>query len=348
MKVAAVFEDGTAGVVDRPTPTPKDDYVLVKIHVSAMCTEYKSYRDGTRWDFELGEPVPAGGPNAGDSYGHEAVGEVVEVAKPGQVEVGDRVVVMWGRGCGVCPMCVTGEVAHCRRQDFTGERLARYAQYVLQKDWLCFPIPDGVSYKHASAGLCGLGPSFEAMDLMQLDAFDTVLITGLGPVGLGGVINASYRGARIIAVEYIPYRANLGKELGAEVVIDPSDCRALEQIMDLTGGVGGRQGRGLLGVGPGAEALHRRGPAQGSRRTPGEGNDLTLHVLRDVGNKGLTLRGNWTMNYQSYPRLMKVIQESGEKLDKYISHAFPMSQVQQAWELQATGACGKVVLDPWE
>ena len=46
-----------------------------------------------------------------------------------------------------------------------------------------------------------MGPSFEAMDLMQLDAFDTVLITGLGPVGLGGVINASYRGARIIAVE---------------------------------------------------------------------------------------------------------------------------------------------------
>ena len=43
---------------------------------------------------------------------------------------------------------------------------------------------------------------------------------------------------------------------------------------------------------------------------------------------------------------MKIIRQSGEKLDKYISHTFPMSQVQQAWEIQATDACGKVILDP--
>ena len=346
MKVAAVFEDGTAGVVERPDPTPKGDYVLIKIHVAATCTEYKSYRDGTRWDFELGEPVPVGGPNVGDSFGHEAVGEVVEVADPGQVEVGDRVVVMWGRGCGACSMCVMGEIAHCRNSP-TGARSPRYAQYVLQKDWLCSPIPDGVSYKHASAGLCGMGPSFEAMDLMRLDAFDTVLITGLGPVGLGGVINASYRGARIIAVEGIPFRANLGRELGAEVVIDPSDDKALEQIMDLTDGVGVDKAVDCSASAQAQRLCIDAVRPKGHVGFPGEGTDFTFHVLRDLGNKGLTLRGNWTMNYRGYPRLMKVIQKSGDKLDKYISHTFPMTKVQQAWELQATGACGKVVLDPW-
>ncbi len=346
MKVTAVFEDGTAGVVERPTPSPKDDNVLIKIHVAATCTEYKSYRDGTRWDFELGEPVAVDGPNVGDSFGHEAVGEVVEVAKPGQVEVGDRVVVMWWRGCGACPMCVIGEIAHCRNPS-AGARSPRYAQYVLQKDWLCSPIPDGVSYKHASAGLCGMGPSFEAMDLMRLDAFDTVLITGLGPVGLGGVINASYRGARIIAVESIPFRAELGRELGAEVVLDPSDGTVLEQILDLTDGVGVDKAVDCSASAQAQRLCIDAVRPKGHVGFPGEGSDFTFHVLRDLGNKGLTLRGNWTMNYQGYPRLMKVIQESGDKLDKYISHTFPMSQVQKAWELQATGACGKVVLDPW-
>ena len=346
MKVAAVFEDGTAGVVERPTPTPKDDNVLVKIHVAAMCTEYKSYRDGTKWDMELGEPVPVGGPNVGDSFGHEAVGEVVEVDNPGQVEVGDRIVVMWWRGCGSCPMCVVGEIAHCRNPD-SGDLRQRYAQYTLQKDWLCFPIPDGVSYKHASAGLCGMGPSFGAMELMRLDAFDTVLITGLGPVGLGGVINASYRGARIIAVESIPFRANLGRELGAEVVIDPSDSTALEQILDLTDGIGVDKAVDCSASAQAQRLCIDAVRPKGHVGFPGEGSDFTFHVLRDLGNKGLTLRGNWTMNYQGYPRLMKVIQESGDKLDRYISHTFPMSQVQKAWELQATGACGKVVLDPW-
>ena len=44
---------------------------------------------------------------------------------------------------------------------------------------------------------------------------------------------------------------------------------------------------------------------------------------------------------------MKVMVASADKLDRLITHTFPMSRVQEAWELQVTGDCGKVVLDPW-
>ena len=73
------------------------------------------------------------------------------------------------------------------------------------------------------------------MQLMDVDRHDTVLITGLGPVGLGGVINGVYRGARVIAVDSIPYRAEKALELGAAAVVNPTDEDALQQILDLTG-----------------------------------------------------------------------------------------------------------------
>ena len=62
--------------------------------------------------------------------------------------------------------------------------------------------------------------------------------TGLGPVGLGGIINAHYAAHGSSAVESHPYRAELAKKLGAEVVFNPTDSDVLEQILDFTDGVG--------------------------------------------------------------------------------------------------------------
>lgn len=47
----------------------------------------------------------------------------------------------------------------------------------------------------------------------DVSASDTVLITGGGPVGLGGVVNAKYRVAKAIIVEPLPYRQQKAKEL---------------------------------------------------------------------------------------------------------------------------------------
>ncbi|MBM3279439.1 MAG: zinc-binding dehydrogenase [Candidatus Handelsmanbacteria bacterium] len=83
---------------------------------------------------------------------------------------------------------------------------------------------------------CGLGSTFGAMQRLGVSAFDTMLITGMGPVGLGGVINGVYRGARVIAVEQHPYRRQLA--LGASAALDPGAGDLLPAITDLTGGTG--------------------------------------------------------------------------------------------------------------
>ena len=45
-----------------------------------------------------------------------------------------------------------------------------YAEHLLKQDWLLIPIPDNMSYNHAAMACCGLGPTFGAMQLMDVDA----------------------------------------------------------------------------------------------------------------------------------------------------------------------------------
>ena len=64
--------------------------------------------------------------------------------------------------------------------------------------------------------------------------------------------------------------------------------------------------------------------------------------------KGISLHGAWHYNLGDTPLIMKIVRESAAKLDMLITHTFPMSNVKDAWELQLTGQCGKVVLHPWD
>ena len=147
MQVAAMFGEGRGGVVDKPDPQAAGDIVVVKIRAVPMCTEYKGFISG----------------GTGENFGHEAAGEVVEVAQPGRVKVGDRVVVQPQNSCGKCEMCAIGEHIHCLKGRNIQETLgtepasATYAQYMHKMEDLLSPIPDGVSYEHAGMAVLWIG-----------------------------------------------------------------------------------------------------------------------------------------------------------------------------------------------
>lgn len=337
MNKAVISGKRQGGLIEVPDPEPIADWVVVKVHVAPMCTEYKSYINGR--------------PSA--SLGHEAAGEVVAVAQPGKVAVGDRVVVMPKYPCGQCALCREGEYIHCEHDvDFAAfsgqdEGQATMAQYLLKPDWLLPTIPTGMSYEHASMACCGLGPSFGALARMGVGAFDTVLITGLGPVGLGGVINARYRGARVIGVEGHPWRAAKARELGAETVVAPGEG-ALEAIRELTGGVGVDMALDCAG----SVAAHRlcidAARRKGQVALVGEcGEDTPLQASRDMIRKGLTLIGSWHYNMADWPKIFQVARDCEQLLDRFITHSFALEAVEQAWALQESGECAKVVLKPW-
>lgn len=334
MKVVTITGKRQAALVEKPMPRIRADFALVKVEVVPMCTEYKAYREG--W--------------VSDVIGHEAAGTVAEVAQPGLVKPGDRVVVMPQYPCGKCSLCGAGDYIHCEHEvdplavcgSETGK--AAYAQYLIKPDWLLLPVPADLSLEHAAMACCGLGPTFGAMQRMQVTAFDTVLVLGLGPVGLGAVINAVYRGAKVIGVESQAYRARLGLELGARAVLDPADPDILPRVKALTGGRGVDKAVDCTAV-PAAqklaiEATRRRGQAA----FVGWGGRIELG---NMVPQGLTLHGVWHWNLRDWDPFLRMIRDVGGLIDRQITHRFPMSRVSEAWELQLTGDCGKVLLDPW-
>ena len=105
MKQVAITGARQAMLVDKPELQPYANWAVVKVHAAPMCTEYKRFLSG--------EPT--------DELGHEAAGEVVAVAQPGRVKVGDRVVAMPLYGCGVCSLCVSGDYIHCENTQALGD-----------------------------------------------------------------------------------------------------------------------------------------------------------------------------------------------------------------------------------
>lgn len=336
MKIVEITGPRQAGVTERPDPIPAEDLVLVRIDSAPMCTEYKSYREGYTSSF----------------LGHEAAGIVEAIAQPGLRKPGDRVVVMPQYPCGSCSLCLRGEYIYCQDlrniQKITGSPwgTASYAQKMLKPDWLLIPIPDDVPTDLAAMACCGLGPTFGAMQTMHVTSFDTVLITGLGPVGLGGVINGVARGAKVLCVESNTYRSELAKRLGADMVFDACAVDSLSEISDYTRGEGVAAAIDCSGVESAQKlmisALKRRGRAA----FVGESGELSINVSNQLLRKGITLHGQWHYNLSDTPAMMNMIQLQQDRLKQLITHTFPMSRVKEAFELQLEGNCGKVVLHP--
>ncbi|WP_274652092.1 zinc-dependent alcohol dehydrogenase [Paenibacillus humicola] len=330
MKKAAIVGPRMAELVERPIPKPQGREVLIKVHVAPMCTEYKAFLEG----------------KPHDCLGHEAVGEVVETAQEGGLfKVGDRVVAMPLSGCGECELCLAGDYIHCLSNPMMDSAMA---QYIVKPEVCLRKIPDDLSYEQAALACCGLGASFGAIRKLGVSAYDTLLVTGLGPVGLGAVINAKFCGAVVIGVESNPYRIETARRLGIDAVIDPRDAEALAKIAELTGGKGPDYAVDCSGV-PAAhrlciDAVKRKGKVA----FVGEShNETPIVISRDMIRKGIHLIGSWHYNLNDFPLLMNVIRRS-RMTESFVSHVFPMSRIQEALETSVSQQCAKIMLKPWE
>jgi L-iditol 2-dehydrogenase len=336
VKKVVVSGERQVAFVEVPDPEPQAAWVLVKVKAAALCTEYKAYLAGRR----LLNP------------GHEGAGEVVSVARAGRVKVGDRVVVLPQFACGKCEMCLGGDYIYCENDlDYqkvfgTLDGSGTFGNYVLKPDWLLPLIPDGVSYEHATLAIDGIGASFGAFQAIEVGALDTVLVTGLGPVGLGAVANARFRNARVIGVEPMPWRRERAMQMGADAVFSPDEPGLVNKIRAIAAGevscaveCSGRSSSQRLCI----DAVRRRGRVAFVGESA---DDLVIRVSPDLLRKGLTIVGSWLYNMGDFPKVMQVIQQS-PLIDLLVSHVLPMSEIQTGFELLADGRSAKIVVNPW-
>ena len=336
MKVATISGIKTSTIIEQPTPKAAANYALVKILAAPMCTEVAAWQQGS----------------LSNSLGHEAAGEVVEAPRGSRVTVGSRVVVMPQNGCGVCDLCVAGEHIRCQAPRNTTADTgstngrATFAQYCIQQDWLLYPVPDDVPMLHAAMACCGLGPTFNATKVMNVRSGDLLLISGLGAVGLGGVINGVLRGARVIGLESNTWRAELALKLGAEAVFDPQSPTALDQILAYTNGKGADKSIEASSAESAPSFLVQATRINGEVTTVGWGGAMNAC---DILRRGVTARGAWHWNHlRDAGEMRNTLRMAAPLLDAFITHTFPLTSVQDAWAVQETGQCGKVVLLPWE
>ncbi len=317
-----------AWLAEAPVPEPRGREVVVKLFASPICgSNLWAYRDAAEHVNE----------------GHEGAGEVVAVAQSNLLQVGDRVVLAPLNACGVCENCRHGDTIQCTHRP---EIFGNFAQYTRTADVNCVPIPPDIDYVHAALLGCGLGPASEAIKRLGVTGFDTLVVTGLGPVGLGAVALATFLGARVIGIDLEPYRLDIARQLGAETLLF-TDPALKEKLRDFTGG-GIRKGIDASGKEPAERLLLELAAVRGSIAFVGENaGTIPVSPSNDFIRKSLTLMGCWHMNMGDAPKLFEFLRRAPEKADLLISHRFGFAQVDDAFRTFAGRQSTKVILLPW-
>ncbi len=329
MMKAVAIGGRKARCVDLPVPSPQGNEVIVKLHAAPLC--------GSNLGNFLGDVERV-------NDGHEGAGDVVAVAESQLLRVGDRVALAPLNACGRCPDCLRGDVIFCRQRPRIH---GTFAQYTRVADVMCARIPDDLGYDHASLMGCALGPAYEALKRLGVRGFDTLVVSGLGPVGLGATALGSAMGARVLALDPEPYRRELAARLGAADVFDPTQADARDVLLRAVGEGGIRKSIDCSGKESSERMLIDLAAIRGAVAFIGENHGtIALSPSRDMIRKGLTLLGCWHMNMLDAPALVEFLRLHPAKAELMISHRFPFAQAQEAFAVFATRQTAKVILHP--
>jgi propanol-preferring alcohol dehydrogenase len=219
-------------LLDLAVPEPGPGQVLVRVLYCGVCySDLKTATGHMPFSSRLRLPhVP----------GHEVSGEVAAVGGDAALRQGQRVVVYNYWACGACRTCSAGEENICL--DLKGwvgfTTPGGFQEYLDVPRSAVLPLPDSIPPEHAATLSCAIGTSYRAVVTRgQVAPGATVLVIGVGGVGLHAVQVARAAGARVLAVDTEPRKLERAREHGA-VARALASAHAAEWVRENTDGAG--------------------------------------------------------------------------------------------------------------
>lgn len=327
MKALQLQHVQQVALVDLPTPTIKNDELLIRTGASTICTS--DLNDVRENPFGIAFPV---------TMGHEAAGTVVEVG--GAVTgfgVGDRVATHPVHPCGRCPNCQRGWGHLCLAMEhFAINRPGTFAEFYPVRADRARIIPDGVPFTVASLAE-PVSVCLEALAQARLPEGGTLLILGDGPFGvLMARLAQALPLSKTVIAGWEDFR--LGFARGAVVVntrnaSDP--VRALK--LQLDGGLPGYDAA-ILAVGSaeavaqGIELIRPRGRLVVFSALPGK----TPVDLFRVHLNELEIVGACS-DQDLLDHAVASLSDAALRLDELVTHTFPLTNYAEALDLAANG-----------
>jgi L-iditol 2-dehydrogenase len=310
--------------VPRPTIERPDD-VLLEIGAVGVCgSDVHFLERGRIGNFVVEQPV---------ILGHEAGGTVVEVGPEVKgLKPGDRVAIEPGRSCRKCEFCHRGEYNLCVDMVFLAAPPVHgaFCEYLVWPADFLFPLPDNVSLEEGA--MCEpLSVGMWAASRAKVAPGDSVAVLGAGPIGLTALQAAAYYGATtIIVTDFVQFRLDAAKRLGATHLINLNDADAVEAIMDLTAGRGVDVSFECAGAIPSTQqCIHitRRGGTVQFVGMPSV-DDFELPVYEMIG-KELNVGG--LFRYRNcYPPSIAGIASGRIDVKSLITHRYPLAECAEA------------------
>ncbi len=364
-RAAILWEPMTEwSVEDIELDAPKAGEVKVKLAASGMCHSDEHLMTG---DLVLDPEVAAmiGLEQFPVIGGHEGAGEVVEVGpNVTTLKEGDHVALGFIPSCGRCPSCARGWQHLCDlgafllagRQvtDMTSRHHAKdgkdlglmcclgtFGPYTVVAEASCIKLDDDIPLERAALVGCGVTTGWgSATNAADVQPGETVVVIGLGGVGMNALQGAAMAGARhVVGVDPVEWKREQAPIFGAT-----HTAASIEEATELVGGItwGTNADKAILTTGvaegsliaPMMALVGKGGRAVVTSVAPLNQTDVQLN-LSDLTLQRKELVGCIFGNAnprRDIPRLLRLYKEGKLKLDELVTREYALEEVNQGYQ----------------